>query len=299
MDKILNFMMSQYEELPVSQHTLHHWLRQWIHSQEHRQTDSTFSARFPWKEMCLPQSYFLQRKVWVNGQCFLTGPRYLAGDINRPFIDIVASSANVDTFVLKAINTEWSELKPQHIRQLIPGRKVANGVIDQLLYAEKLTHNLEDSDDPLTLRLATSADFDWCRQAVLDCYNYSYSTIPTLAGSLYPIDNDDLMNHLIKGNTYIINHMGNQVGLIVCEKRELAFLEGLFILEEVILPSFRGSSLASRAQRLLQNHLYQLFGKDCLIAGTILPENLPSIRTAEKVGRICVLKYEFLPTDSL
>ncbi|WKX25677.1 GNAT family N-acetyltransferase [Tatumella ptyseos] len=105
------------------------------------------------------------------------------------------------------------------------------------------------------------------------------------------------MDHIIKDNTYIINHMGNQVGLIVCEKRELVFFEGFFILEEVILPSFRGSSLASRAQHLLQNQLYQLFGKDCLIAGTILPENLPSIRTAEKVGRICVLKYEFIPTS--
>lgn len=95
----------------------------------------------------------------------------------------------------------------------------------------KLTHKLENSDDSLTLRLATSADFDWCKQAVLECYNYSYSVIPLLISSLYPIDNEDLMDHIIKDNTYIINHMGNQVGLIVCEKRELVFFEGFFILE--------------------------------------------------------------------
>lgn len=294
MDNMLKFMISQYEGLPVSQSTLNRWLKHWIYNQEAKQTDNSFSAKFPWKEMSLPQSYFLQRKLCIDGQFFLTGPRFLGGDINQPFVDIVASSAAVNDSVLQTISKEWIELKPKHIRQLTPGKRPDMGVVDQLVYAAPLNHDPRYCDDALTLASAVRQDFDWCRQAVIEAYKHSWSTTPALVDSLYPIDEADLLDHIIKGNTYLINHMGNRVGLIVCEARALSFLNGIFILEEIILPAFRGSSFASRAQRLLQNHLYQLFGKDCLIAGTIIPENYPSIRTAEKAGRACVLKYEFL-----
>ncbi|WP_241568904.1 GNAT family N-acetyltransferase [Rosenbergiella collisarenosi] len=294
MDNMLKFMLSQYEGLPVSQSTLHRWLKHWIYNQEARQIDNSFSAKFPWKEMSLPQSYFLQRKLCIDGQFFLTGPRFRGGDINHPFVDIVASSAAVNDFVLQTISKEWVELKPKHIRQLTPGKRTDMGVVDQLVYAAPLNHDPKYCDDALTLAPAVRQDFDWCRQAVIEVYKHSWSTTPALVGSLFPIDEADLLDHIIKGNAYLINLMSNRVGLIVCEERELSFLNGIFILEEIILPAFRGSSLASRAQRLLQNHLYQLFGKDCLIAGTIIPENYPSIRTAEKAGRACVLKYEFL-----
>ncbi len=295
MDNILEFMLSQYNGLPVPQSTLHRWLENWICNQEARQKDYSFAAKFPWRELCLPQSYFLQRKLCIDGQFFLTGPRFLGGDIDHPFIDIVASSADVDVSVLQVISKEWAELKPKHIRQLTSGNKSDTSVIDQLVYASPLSHEPKYCDDPLTLSPAVRADFDWCKQAVLEVYKYSWSTISTLAGRLYPIDEADLLNHIIKGNTYLIKAMNNRVGLIVCEKRELSFLNGFFILEEIILPAFRGRSLASRAQRLLQNHLCQLFGENHLIAGTIIPENFPSIRTAEKAGRTCILKYEFLP----
>jgi len=89
-------MLSQYAELPLSQKTLHCWLEKWIYEQEERCTDSAFSARFPWQETGLPQSYFLQRKLCIDGRYFLTGPRYKGGDINSPFIDVVASNAGMD-----------------------------------------------------------------------------------------------------------------------------------------------------------------------------------------------------------
>ena len=94
---------------------------------------------------------------------------------------------------------------------------------------------------------------------------------------------------------YIVHEQGERVGLIICDQGEVAFLKGCRISEEVILPAYRGRSLASRAQRLLRKHLYQLTREACLVTGTILPENFPSIRTAEKAGRTCVLRYEFSP----
>ncbi|WLS81034.1 hypothetical protein Q3V30_00520 [Erwinia pyri] len=292
---MLRFMLSQYAELPLPHKTLHNWLEKWIYEQEERCADDAFAARFPWKETGLPQSYFLQRKLCIDGQYFLTGPRYRGGDINRPFIDIVASSAGIDDSVLKAVSREWAELKPQHIRQLTPGNNTVQGVTDQLIYASCLANEPKYYDDALTLKPAASADFEWCRLGLLEAYQHSWSTIPALSGSLYSVDNEDLGNHILKGHVYIVHEQGDRVGLIICEQGEVAFLKGCRISEEVILPAFHGRSLASRAQRLLRNHLYYFSQKACLITGTILPENFPSIRTAEKAGRTCVLRYEFLP----
>ena len=295
MDVMLKFMLSQYAQLPLPQKTLHSWLEKWIYEQVERCADNAFAARFPWKETGLPQSYFLQRKLCIDGRYFLTGPRYRGGDINRPFIDVVASSAYIDDSVLKAVSREWADLKPQHIRQLTPGKNTARGMADQLIYASCLFNQPKYYDDALTLKPAASADFEWCRHALLEGYKHSWSTIPALSGSLCSVDNEDLGNHIFEGHAYIVQEQGVRVGLIICEKENVAFLRGYRISEEVILPAFRGRSLASRAQRLLRNHFYNFSREDCLIAGTILPENLPSIKTAENAGRTCVLRYEFLP----
>ncbi|MGG7806097.1 GNAT family protein [Klebsiella aerogenes] len=105
--------------------------------------------------------------------------------------------------------------------------------------------------------------------------------------------------HLIRihseGVAHIVYEEGVRVGLIICEKGGVAFLSGHRISEEIILPAFRGRSLASRAQRLLCNHLQRSSREPCLMTGTIIPENLPSIKTAEKAGRTCILRFEYLP----
>ncbi|WP_109718104.1 hypothetical protein [Pantoea allii] len=121
------------------------------------------------------------------------------------------------------------------------------------------------------------------------------SKLSALTDSLCPVDNEDLENHILNGDAYIVHEQGVRVGLIICEKGEVAFLKGYRIYEEVILPAFRRRSLASRTQRLLRNQLYNFSWEGCMLVGTILPENLPSIKTAEKAGRTCVLRYEFLP----
>lgn len=295
MDMMLRFMLSQYAELPMPQKTLHHWLEKWISEQEKRCFDKAFAARFPWNETGLPQEYFLQRKLCINGRHLLTGPRYKGGDINCPFIDIIASDSGIDNSVLKSVSQEWAQLKPQHIRIFTPGHNNVQGITDQLIYASCLTHVSEYQNDILNIRPAVYADFEWCREALVEAYQHSLFTIPALAGSLCSVDNEELNNHISKGHAYIIHEHGIRVGLIICEKGEVVFLRGYRISEEIILPAFRGSSLAPRAQRLLRNHLYHSSQDVSLIAGTIIPGNFPSIKAAEKAGRSCFLRYQFLP----
>lgn len=279
---MLEFMFSQYAQLPVPQDILHSWLEKWISEQEKYCVDSTFSARFPWKETGLPQEYFLQRKLNIDGQHFLTGPRYRGGDINSPFIDIVASDSSIDCSVLKYVCQEWAQLKPLYIRILTPGHHKNQGITDQFIYASCLSGASEYQDDTVTLRLAKHADFEWCRKALMDAYQNSLSAIPALRGNLCSVDDEELSDYISEGVAHIVYEEGVRVGLIICEKGGVAFLSGHRISEEVILPAFRGRSLASRAQRLLCNHLQRSSREPCLM-------------TAEKAGRTCILRFEYLP----
>ncbi|EGT4328311.1 hypothetical protein AUM89_22195, partial [Cronobacter sakazakii] len=150
----------------------------------------------------------------------------------------------------------------------------------------------EYPDDTVTLRLAEYVDFEWCRRALMDAYQYSLLAIPALRGNLCPVDEEELSNHISEGNAHIVYEEGIRVGLIICERGDVAFLRGYRISEEVIVPAFRGRSLASFAQRLLCNSLYHSSREPILLTGTIIPENLPSIKTAVKAGRTCILRYE-------
>lgn len=72
--------------------------------------------------------------------------------------------------------------------------------------------------------------------------------MPALPASLLSVDDEELHHHISEGAAYIIYEEGIRAGLIICEKAEVAFLRGYRISDEVILPAFRGRSLASRAQ---------------------------------------------------
>lgn len=71
MAEMLNYMLSEYADLPLPREILRNWLEKWIYEQEKRCADKTFSARFPWNETGLPQEYFLQRKLNIDGRQFL------------------------------------------------------------------------------------------------------------------------------------------------------------------------------------------------------------------------------------
>lgn len=296
---MLTYMLTQYAELPLSKETLRLWLEKWLSEQEARCIDEAFSAQFPWKETGLPRQYFLQRKLSVEGRQFLTGPRYQGGDINKPFIDIVGMDSDINHVALKFISQEWGQLKPQYIRILTSCHHNLQGITDQLIYASPLSCAPEYLDDTLTLKPAVYNDFEWCRQALAEAYQHTWLIVPDLTkNNLCAADDEELSKHISEGEAYIIYEHGIRVGLIICHRGEIAFLRGVRISEKMILPTFRGRSLASRAQRLLPSYLCHSSREVPLIMGTIIPENLPSIKTAERAGRTCILRYTFLPVVS-
>ena len=84
---------------------------------------------------------------------------------------------------------------------------------------------------------------------------------------------------------FIIYENDVRAGLLICQKGNLAFLRGYRITDKVILPAFRGRSLSARAQRLLYRLLTHSDSELSMYMGTIIPQNIPSMKTAERAGR--------------
>jgi len=295
MNAMLAYMLSLYQHIPLPPEKLAIQLNEWLKMQQSWCSDSEFSARFPWRETGLPQSTFLQRQLTVRGHHFITGPRYLGGDIHRPFIDVVASDADMTHDIAKAILQEWTLLNPQSIRILLPAHSPCRGSTDQLIYAAPLNAlSNADSKADLLFTAATKEDISWCVDTLNASYQQTLRVMPELNTHLFPADEDDLHGWLLSGALYLLIEGNMRVGLIACESASVAFLKGMKIAEEVILPRYRGRGLAAQAQRLLRRHLAQCQPDASLMTGTILPANLASIKTAERAGRTCILKYQFL-----
>lgn len=91
-----------------------------------------FLGAISWRETGLYQEYFLQRKLKIDGKQFLTGPRYQGGNINKPFIDIVGMDSDLNHTALELISKEWSQLRAQYVRILVPGQSFPQGILTSI-----------------------------------------------------------------------------------------------------------------------------------------------------------------------
>ncbi len=137
---MLSYMLSQYAVLPVSEVTLRSWLKQWLSEQESRCTDRNFSADFP-RETGLCQEYFYNENSKLM-ESNLLAPRYQGGNINKPFIDIVGMDSDLNHTALELISKEWSQLRAQYVRILVPGQSFLQGIPDQYIYATSFSEPL-------------------------------------------------------------------------------------------------------------------------------------------------------------
>ncbi|GME46149.1 MULTISPECIES: GNAT family N-acetyltransferase [unclassified Pantoea] len=295
---MLNYMVSLYRTVPVSSECLIDWLSSWLAQQQARCHDHHFSAAFPWRETDLPQHTFLQRELTINGQRFLTGPRYLGGDPAQPFIEIVARDGALDYAAAAAIMREWQTIRPLKMRILLPATNPDIGITDQLIYLSVPGSHSASDDDEISLITACRKDYPLCSAAINRAYRASWHTLPHLRDQLMATSRQELRDDIAGGHVFLILWQSRVAGLMICVPRRLAFIEGFQIMDEVILPAYQGRGLAARAQQRLLQQLHHYCGHDAMLTGTILPGNTPSLRSAQNAGRRCVLKYHFFtPAD--
>lgn len=299
---MLEHMLRRFSHLPVPSGKLNAGIDFFLRENLRFCNDPSFSSCFPFREMGLDQSFFQQKVIPSDGEVYLTGPRYLAGDLNAPFIEMIASSAPLSARSARDIFNYWEPLGADCIRVLRKPSSSERGIPNQLIFAFPSRHE-ERKNDSLMME---SVDLVMINQSSLaesmDIIIYSYEETwrinPQLLGILQPANLSELTEAINRGEAYMIYFRGKIAGIIICRCTQRGFLHGYWITEEVILPQFRGQSLASNAQRSL-NKMITTHEKGCTLFGCIANANIPSALSARRAGRECILEYAFMSREDL
>ncbi len=142
-----------------------------------------FLGAISWRETGLCQEYFYNENSKLMESNFLLAPVIRGGNINKPFIDIVGMDSDLNHTALELISKEWSQLRAQYVRILVPGQSFPQGIPDQYIYATSFSEPPEFNDKSLTLQVATYEDFDWCCQALGDAYKHTWQTVRELSAN--------------------------------------------------------------------------------------------------------------------
>ena len=293
---MLDYMAEQFSSIPVDSESLRIGMKDYINEQLLWCEDSNFSANFPFRETGLPQDFFLQKIVSCDGNDYLTGPRYRGGDLKKPFIDLVASTAPLTQRAMASILDVWYPMGALSVRVLRPVSDDTSGCADQFFYVGKSIHEKNEariSGQTIRIERACLQSAEWCLQALKLAYAETYSRYPFLKDKVFPTDEEDIRVAIRDGNLFLIVYEGSRAGFIICENGRRAFVPGQWISEEIVLPNFRGKHVAGSAQQALLSFL-SMHHASALLWGTIESSNHPSIRAAERAGRKRVMEYAFL-----
>jgi len=227
-----------------------------------------------------------------NQGMILTQLRFKGLDIIYPFIEIVFSNFKIDEnnirLVYSLIIDNYKSIKIEWIRFFstsIHFSKEINNV-DKLLYAKYYIGVFDIKSQQSYIYIEKPKDNDDFYEEYLKEYN---SVNKDLA---QPLKFEYIKELILDNLFFLIKYNTDVIGTIAIDKKYVNSIIGYEIIDEIIYEKFRGKSFAKFAQNLLINDVI-LRKSNVLILGTIHPDNIPSIKTAESNGRICLGKWIF------
>lgn len=132
---MLSYMLSQYARLPVPEVTLRSWLKTMVVRAGIEVYRQKFLGAISLERNWIMSGIFFTTKTQNWWKAISYWPRYQGGNINKPFIDIVGMDSDLNHTALELISKEWSQLRAQYVRILVPGQSFLQGIPDQYIYA--------------------------------------------------------------------------------------------------------------------------------------------------------------------
>ncbi|MFT5685238.1 MAG: hypothetical protein ACI8RZ_006187 [Myxococcota bacterium] len=226
----------------------------------------------------------LARMVPVGPGTALLELRFRGLDPDFPFVEVVATDFTVTPALLPALLTAASQTWPTiPLRWL--GLWVAShagwqppGAGDMHLVVGALA-SLDCDPGPLT---TTPADADSLPR-VVSAYADFHTARPDLSPHVNALDAETLDDLIATGTAWDAWLDGAWAGLLAVEASPLLGGPGFVVIEEVLAPALRGQGLGAVLQRAGLANLPPTPGG--LVWGTIHEDNLPSRKTAARVGR--------------
>lgn len=274
-------------------------LRAVVRSALERSTDRSGATRWKQRSPELPATVddLLARMVSTPHGPALLELRFRGLDPDFPFVEVVGTGFDVTAQTLPALvdaaRRQWPAAPLRALGLWVGPHEgwQPPGEGDMILVVGRLSA-LSRDPGPLTTTPATLESLPRIQAA----YARFHADRPDLAPNVHPIEADDLAA-LIEAQTAADAWLdGEWAGLLAVKSAPLLGAPGLEVYEEILAPHLRGRGLGAPLQRA---GLAMLPGTDHLVWGTIHHDNLPSRRTAARVGRAEVDQRWFVPVSEI
>jgi hypothetical protein len=284
-------------------------LERWVRGSLLRCHDMAFAQAFA--ENCpapgaRPADY-LNRIVPVPGGRVLAGIRFHGGDLEQPFVDILAWDHDLLTpaawrAMAHIVRTEFALFRPLRLRIILAQGQVppvapSHRTPDLLLIAGRLVELREQAAAVPSLAMttgrATTLDFFPDYERAMTSFRAGAGA---LAREIEPTAAGDFQRCIDDGAVVVMHQGGTWAGVAAAISASEWALDGYLILAELLDVPFRGHGLGP----CLQYQLIQALdpASDPLLFGTIHYLNAPSLATARRCGRSVVATYWFTAFDS-
>lgn len=249
-----------------------------------------------------PRDYALREIALSFDLRVLAGIHFRNLVLARPFVGVYAQSRDVSSAELPALVArlaeEFAVFAPLHVWfwALQPDELLAapGAALDRHLVVGRLQELVETGaaalPDAITLeRDETGASYDDYRRS----FDAFVAAHPHAADDIACTDRSDYEDCASDGALYTIQSGATRIGVIAARPGRLRGIVGWEMVDEILDAGFRGRGLAPPLQRAFLERLDSQ--RHPLVFGTIAADNLPSLRTALRVGRRIVGGWVFVP----
>lgn len=270
----------------------------WLQEEVRRCSDPDFSRLFS-DHIALEgiaQADYNHRLMRSRDGTLLGGIRFYRRNIARPFVEIIAHSFANLASLRAAVASEWRSFSPTHLRLNVPAHRfpAADAQLDISIHFASYRELSKAGLPPISL--TPMSDINAAAAVATGVYDQLALENPELAEAIGPADASDLEACHESEGLFAIRPTpaGPLAGLLAVRPATIDWIEGDEVVEELILPEWRGKGLAASAQQTLGRRRQR---RATVLIGTIDRLNTASRRTALRAGRPERLRKVFLPLE--
>ncbi|KAA0976096.1 GNAT family N-acetyltransferase [Paeniglutamicibacter gangotriensis] len=252
-----------------------------------------------------PLAWANRRIELSDGHWAIAGIRFRGRDIEKPFVDVFATSLPPEPTGLAALGeilSHFSAFSPLCFRVNLPdpgtglrtiaaseadaGRATPDLLVVGRPVAEMLEQPLDSRYDEVSLVPCGPAE---AQRRVAAIYDELRRAQPQLDQWATPADADTLEDAAEEGLLFDIRVNGTSAGVVAAERDDAYGLAG-FCMQEIVLDSaHRGSRVGVAALQRLCHEVPSTTND--VLWGHIHPDNVPSLRNAQASGRKIVTAH--------
>ena len=246
-----------------------------------------------------PGHYALQHVTLDTACSVLAAIHFRRLSLDFPFVDVSAQSAPLPRRLpLTRLVAPFLRFRPRAVRiwRAETDSSPSDAEDDLLVLAAPIRLLLATPPLPNLPRIRLEPDPSLASYADYRCvYDALHSVAPETAELVSPEEQSSLAKCADYGAFFRVLVDGALAGFIAARPESYRCWRGWHVVEEVLHPDFRRQGLAPAMQQAFLRTLDS--GRETCVFGTIAASNVPSLRTALRVGRRIVEVGTFIHLD--